>query len=164
MDPVMLREWAAALLPYLGLFTAFWAIHTYRRGKKVEVARLQKQIFDDLYLSGKFEDIRILLDMDYAAAVEPLLRKALPESTAVIEAEERKTLIKLDNFLNLVEYVLYLEQDAKLIKEKDRRALLSYWLNAMRAPDKAVLQQYISKYDYERLAACVTSESEVQKR
>jgi hypothetical protein len=114
LDPNAIKEWAGALAPYIAFFTAFWAILTYRRAKKVEVARLQKQIFDDLFLSGKFDRIREALDWDYSKKIGPVLRTLRAEPGQVAPAD-RNTLTELDNFLNLIEYVLYLEQDKKLL-------------------------------------------------
>lgn len=156
MDPQSFREWASALVPYLAFFTAFWAILTYRRAKKVEVARLQKQIFDDLYLSGKFTVVRELLDLDYEKKVAPILRHALRDEDEQLSKEDRSILIELDNFLNLIEYVLYLEADKKLITPGDRKALLAYWIEIVgRGTD---MRDYLSRYGYERLAACLSAE------
>ncbi len=155
MDPNAIREWAGALAPYVAFFTAFWAILTYRRAKKVEVARLQKQIFDDLFLSGKFDAIREALDWDYAKKIGPVLRTLRAEPDQVAPCD-RTILTELDNFLNLIEYVLYLEQDKKLLTAADRKALLAYWMQAVgREPE---LCDYVSAYNYERLATCLSAE------
>lgn len=155
VEPNAIREWAGALAPYIAFFTAFWAILTYRRAKRVEVARLQKQIFDDLFLSGKFDGIREALDWDYSKKIGPALRTLQAEPAQVARAD-RKTLTELDNFLNLIEYVLYLEQDKELLTAADRKALLAYWMDAVgREPE---LCDYVSAYNYERLAACLSAE------
>lgn len=157
MDSHAVREWASALVPYVAFFTAFWAILTYRRAKKVEVARLQKQIFDDLFLSGKFAVIRELLDLDYEKSIAPLLRRAQNQDERLAKAD-RSILIELDNFLNLIEYVLYLEADKKLITAGDRKALLGYWIKVVGRGEE--IRAYVSNpdYSYERLAACLLAE------
>lgn len=157
MDANSIKEWAGALIPYLAVFTAGWAIYTYRRAKKVEVARLQKQIFDDLHLSGKFDRIREALDFDYRSRVVGALGRAMNPDGATISKEERSLLLDLDNFLNLIEYVLFLEQDSKLLTSADRLALLSYWIGWMREPKHAELRDYIERFDYERLARCLAA-------
>jgi hypothetical protein len=155
VDPNAIKEWAGALAPYVAFFTAFWAILTYRRAKKVEVARLQKQIFDDLFLSGKFDAIREALDWDYAKKVAPVLRM-LEVDPAQVDDAGRDLLTELDNFLNLIEYVLYLEQDKGLLTAEDRKALLAYWIGTVRREPE--LCAYVSLYNYERLAACLSAE------
>lgn len=156
MDPHSVREWAGALAPYVAIFTALWAILTYRRAKKVEVARLQKQIFDDLYLSGKFTLIREMLDLDYQKRIAPLLRLALRDEDERLTKADRNVLSELDNFLNLIEYVLYLEADKRLITAGDRKALLAYWIEAVGRGTE--LRDYVSRYGYERLAKCLSAE------
>lgn len=158
MDPTVIKEWAGALAPYIAFFTAFWAILTYRRAKRVEVARLQKQIFDDLYLSGKFDRVREALDFDYGSRVEPALDRAMNAGGTSISQDDRSLLLDLDNFLNLIEYVLFLEQDSGLLTSSDRLALLSYWLGWMRKPGRQRLRDYIHKFDYERLTKCLNVE------
>jgi hypothetical protein len=158
VDPSSIKEWAGALAPYIAFFTAFWAILTYRRSKKVEVARLQKQIFDDLHLSGKFDRVREALDFDYSSRVEPALDRAMNPAGVAIPKEDRSLLLDLDNFLNLIEYVLFLEQDTRLLTSADRLALLSYWLGWMRKPERRRLRDYIEKFDYERLSKCLGRE------
>lgn len=155
MDANSIKEWAGALIPYLAVFTAGWAIYTYRRAKKVGVARLQKQIFDDLHLSGKFDRIREALDFDYSSRVAKALDRAMNAESVTIPKEDRALLLDLDNFLNLIEYVLFLEQDAKLLTSADRLALLSYWISWMREPERRDLRDYIERFDYERLAKCL---------
>ena len=150
-----IKEWAGAVAPYIAFFTALWAIFIYRRAKKVEVARLQKQIFDDLYLGGKFNAIREALDWDYAKKIGPVLRTFRTEPGQVSQTD-RATLTELDNFLNLIEYVLYLEQDKKLLTAADRKALLAYWMQVV--GDQPELRTYVSDYNYERLAACLSAE------
>jgi hypothetical protein len=155
VDAHSIKEWAGALVPYVAVFTAAWAIYTYRRAKKVEVARLQKQIFDDLFLSGKFNQIREALDWDYAKKIGPVLKLLEGDPEAVSQAD-RTLLTEMDNFLNLIEYVLYLEQDKKLLTAADRKALLAYWIDAVgREPE---LRAYVATYNYERLTACLTAE------
>lgn len=155
MDAGSIKEWAGALVPYVAVFTAAWAIYTYRRAKTVEAARLQKQIFDDLFLSGKFDAIREALDWDYAKTMGPVLRMLKRDPAAVSQAD-RTLLTELDNFLNLIEYVLYLEQDKKLLTAADRKALLAYWIDGVgRGPE---LRSYVANYNYERLTACLTAE------
>ena len=155
MDSNSVREWAAALVPYVAVFTAAWAIYTYRRAKKVEVARLQKQIFDDLFLSGKFNAIREALDWDYSEKIGPVL-ELLETASGEIGQADRTLLTELDNFLNLIEYVLYLEQDKKLLTAADRKALLGYWIDVVgREPE---LRAYVATYNYERLAVCLSAE------
>lgn len=157
MDASSIKEWAGALIPYLAVFTAGWAIYTYRRAKKVEVARLQKQIFDDLHLSGKFDHIREALDFDYSSRVVRALKRAMGSGGATIPKEDRSLLLDLDNFLNLIEYVLFLEQDTKLLTGADRLALLSYWIGWMREPERQELREYIERFDYERLSKCLAT-------
>jgi hypothetical protein len=157
VDSNSLKEWAGALVPYLAFFTAFWAIITYSRAKKVEVARLQKQIFDDLHLSGKFDRVREALDFDYASVVEPAIDRVMTGGASATK-EDRALLLELDNFLNLIEYVLFLEQDTKLLNSTDRLALLSYWVCWMRKPEHQRLRDYLEKFDYERLSKCLGSE------
>jgi hypothetical protein len=154
VDPNAIKEWAGALAPYVAFFTAFWAILTYRRARKVEVARLQKQIFDDLFLSGKFHAIREALDWDYAKKMGPMLQTLQAKPAEIGQAG--RTILELDNFLNLIEYVLYLEQDKKLLTAADRKALLAYWIDVVgREPE---LRAYVARYNYERLAACLSAE------
>ena len=155
MDPNAIKEWAGALAPYVAFFAAFWAIHTYRRAKKVEVARLQNQIFDDLYLSGKFDGVREMLDFDYAERVEPVLVRVLDRSDAPVPKEDRALLLNLDSFLNLFEFVLYLEQDKKLLTSEDRNALLGYWTGWMGEPRHQRLRDYLREFDYEKLTKCL---------
>jgi hypothetical protein len=94
VDPNGIKEWAGAVAPYVAFIAAFSAILTYRRAKKVEVARLQKQIFDDLFLSGNFDAIREALDWDYAKKIGPVLRTlhAKPEQ---VDQTGRTTLTQL---------------------------------------------------------------------
>lgn len=99
MDPSSIKAWAGALAPYAAFFTTLWAVFTYRRAKKVEVARLQKQIFDDLHLSGKFDRIREALDFDYSAVVEPALDRVIEPRGNPIPRNDRSLLLDLDNFL-----------------------------------------------------------------
>ncbi|MBV8686402.1 MAG: hypothetical protein JOZ90_06565 [Alphaproteobacteria bacterium] len=156
MDAHAIKEWSNALAPYVAFFTAFWAILTYRRAKKVEVARLQKQIFDDVYLSGRFGRIRHALDLDFQAKIVPILVRIKEGREGELGQEERALLLELDDFLNLIEYVLYLEQDKKLITAHDREALLAYWIELVGDTEHAALRDYLA-YGYERLAKCVKS-------
>jgi hypothetical protein len=156
VDPVAMKAWAAALAPYLAFFTAFWAILTYSRAKKIEVARLQKQIFDDVYLSGKFGAIRHALDLDFDSRIAPLLANIARGEEANIGKEDRELLLELDNFLNLMEYVLYLEQDKKLISADDRQALLAYWIGLIGDEAHRPMRDYLG-YGYERLQRCIDS-------
>jgi hypothetical protein len=156
MDPYVMKAWAGALAPYLAFFTAFWAILTYRRGKTVEVARLQKQIFDDVYLSGKFDAVRHAIDLDFATRMAPILDIVAKGDETRLGKEDRALLLELDNFLNLIEYVLYLEQDKKLMTKDDRKTLLAYWIGLV--CDHRPLRDYVSRYGYERLDKCVSAE------
>lgn len=151
-----------ALIPYLafltaavGVVTAAFAVLAYRRAGRIEIARLQKQIFDDLYLGGKLDGIRQRLDFDYAADMETLIKRVTDKPDAPVTKEERSLLLELDRFLNLIEYVLYLEQDKGLLTEQDRELLLGYWMKRIGGPTCSELRRYIDAYDYERLTKCL---------
>ena len=70
---------------------------------------------------------------------------------AELGGDDRKILIELDNFLNLVEYVLYLEEKGQ-IDSADRDALLQYWTELLQDADRSALRYYLSGYGYERVA------------
>ena len=87
--------------------------------------------------------------------MEPALVRVLDQPQAPVPKEDRSLLLELDSFLNLFEYVLYLEQDKNLLTPKDREALLGYWIRWMRVPGRQRLRDYLRNFDYQKLTKCL---------
>ena len=149
-------DWMAknpdVILAFGALVAGGWAAWTYGQSKKAEAARWQKQIFDDLFLSGHFDAIRDKLEFEYDEGLARIVELSMQNRDSELSATDRKLLLQLDNFLNLVEYILYLEQDRHQIRTSDRRALLDYWTGLIRNPSRSAIRFYASHYGYERIS------------
>jgi gamma-glutamylcyclotransferase (GGCT)/AIG2-like uncharacterized protein YtfP len=153
MSPDWIGAIANAVLALGAVGTGIWATWTYHQAKQADAARWQKQIFDDLFLSGKFEEIREALELDFDRRLGRAIELCMQDCDRHLPPKDRKLLFHLDNFLNLIEYVLYLEQDRHQIGESDREALLGYWLNVLKDSRRSSLRYYAAHYGYERIAA-----------
>ena len=134
---------------------AMWAAFTYYKSRELEAARWQKQIFDSLFLSGKFDTVRLALDHDFDKALARKIELSAQDYDDLLAADDRKLLLELDNFLNLLEYLLYLEQDRKQVDANDRHAIFGYWIDLFKSPPYAAIRHYASHYGYERVAALI---------
>ena len=143
------------------VLTAAWAAYTYREGKKAEAARWQKHVFDDLFLSGNFDKVRESLEFEYRDRLAKVLELSMLGCDQNLGEADRKLLIELDNFLNLVEYVLYLEQDKHQIDAEDRQALLGYWLGLITDPSRSAIRFYVSHYGYERITSLAQAKADI---
>lgn len=153
INPPVVSAIADVALAVGTIGAAIWAAYTFRKSKELEAARWQKQIFDSLFLSGKFDAIREALDRDFDRGLARKIELSVQGRDDQIIDADRKLLTELDNFLNLLEYMLYLEQDQKQIDENDRNALFGYWITLFRSPPYATVRHYASNFDYERVAA-----------
>ncbi|MGY6550935.1 MAG: gamma-glutamylcyclotransferase family protein [Erythrobacter sp.] len=152
-------EWIAAfgnLMMAAGTVTAaFWAVYSFRQSKRAEAARWVKELFGEFFFNSNFDEVRDLIEFGYERQLKPvllamLLGRALPD----FSAEERRLLRELDNFLNYLEYVLYLESMGH-IETDDREAIFNYWTGVLADDDHALVRLYCRQYGYERVAALV---------
>lgn len=158
----MITEWLASsaqvIIAIGGIGAGCWAIYAYSQARKLEAARWQKQIFDDFFLSGKFDRVREALEFDYDSGLGRVIELTVRAGGDPLKTGERALLLELDNFLNLIEYVLYLEQDKGQIGSGDREALLGYWLEVIADAEHASLRDYVSQFGYERVARIVRTD------
>lgn len=152
-------DWIAAfgnLMMAAGTVTAaFWAVYSFRQSKRAEAARWVKELFGEFFFNSDFDEVRDLIEFVYEHQLKPvllamLLGRALPD----FSVEERRLLKELDNFLNYLEYVLYLESMGH-IETDDREAIFNYWTGVLADEDHALVRLYCSQYGYERVAALV---------
>lgn len=136
---------------------AFWAVYSFRQAKRAEAARWVKELFGEFFFNPSFDEVRDLIEFGYERQLKPvllgmLLGRALPDFTL----EERRLLKELDNFLNYLEYVLYLETMGH-IDTDDREAIFNYWTGVLADDDHALVRLYCTQYGYERVAALVNA-------
>lgn len=153
-------EWVHAfgnLMMAAGTVTAaFWAVYSFRQSKRAEAARWVKELFAEFFFNPAFDEVRDLIEFGYEHQLKPvlhamLLGRALPHFTL----EERRLLKELDNFLNYLEYVLYLESMGH-IETADREAIFNYWTGVLADDDHAAVRLYCRQYGYERVAELIT--------
>jgi len=82
------------------VFGGFWALYNYHRTRRYEAARWLHGVFKDFYLSGRFKEVRELLEYDYPERAGPLLERRIADRHVPITPEEREVLGELDNLLN----------------------------------------------------------------
>lgn len=152
-------DWIAAfgnLMMAAGTVTAaFWAVYSFRQSKRAEAARWVKELFGEFFFNSNFDEVRDLIEFGYEHQLKPvllamLLGRALPD----FSLEERRLLKELDNFLNYLEYVLYLESMGH-IETDDREAIFNYWTGVLADADHALVRLYCRQYGYERVAELV---------
>jgi hypothetical protein len=155
----VITEWLASIAQVTiaigGIGAGCWAVYAYTQARRLEAARWQKHIFDDFFLSGKFDRVREALEFGYADGLGRVIELTLRDGGVQLKTGDRALLLELDNFLNLIEYVLYLEQDKGQISSADRVALLGYWLDVVADPTHASLRSYVARFGYERVAELV---------
>jgi gamma-glutamylcyclotransferase (GGCT)/AIG2-like uncharacterized protein YtfP len=136
-------------------FAAIWAVVSYRSAKRSEKSRWMKELFSEFFFNNNFDEIRDLLEFGYATKLEPLLYQAALGRYNEIDTEEERRLVKeLDNFLNYMEYVLYLE-DNNQISRDDVEVTFGYWIGVLADDQHALLRDYCDKFGYERVSALV---------
>src|SRR5437016_376095 len=97
------QSWSALgsmLLAFGALFGGLWALYNYHRTRRYEAARWLQGVFKDFYLSGRFKEVRELLEYDYPERAGPLLERRITDRDVRITPEEREILGELDNLLN----------------------------------------------------------------
>jgi gamma-glutamylcyclotransferase (GGCT)/AIG2-like uncharacterized protein YtfP len=160
-------EWVHAfgnLMMAAGTVTAaFWAVYSFRQSKRAEAARWVKELFAEFFFNPAFDEVRDLIEFGYDEQLRPvlhamLLGRALPRFTL----EERRLLKELDNFLNYLEYVLYLESMGH-IDTADREAIFNYWTGVLADDDHAAVRLYCRQYGYERVAALITPKGQPEE-
>jgi len=160
MDSDVLTAFATAGLALGTCGAALWAAYTYKQSKGLEAARWQAQIFDRLFLTGKFDSIRDALDRDFDRGLARKIELSVQGYDSHLSEGDRKLLLELDNFLNLLEYLLYLEQDRGQIDANDRDALFGYWIELFKSPGYSAIRHYASHYGYERVAKLIAARNE----
>jgi gamma-glutamylcyclotransferase (GGCT)/AIG2-like uncharacterized protein YtfP len=153
------QGWSALGSMLLGVgavLGGLWALYNYHRTRRYEAARWLQGVFKDFYLSGRFDEVRELLEYGYPERAGPLLERRITDRHVPITAEETGLLLELANLLNHFEHVLYLEQERHL-SLKDRQAVFEYWFDIMNAPERAALRRYVARFGFERLAKALSA-------
>jgi gamma-glutamylcyclotransferase (GGCT)/AIG2-like uncharacterized protein YtfP len=161
-------EWLTAfaeLTMAAGTVTAaLWAVYSFRQAKTAEAARWVKDLFAEFFFNPSFDEIRDLLEFGYQSRLKPILQVALLGRYLQISSDEDRRLVKeLDNFLNYLEYVLYLEAMGR-IDPTDRKAIFDYWTGLLADADHALIRLYCSEFGYERVAALVNAPNQPQRQ
>ncbi len=151
----------AALTMAAGTIGAsLWAVYSYRQAKTSEAARWVKDLFAEFFFNPNFDEIRDLIEFGYQSRLRPILQAAVLGRYLQIDNDDERRLIKeLDNFLNYLEYVLYLESMGR-IEERDRKAIFDYWTGVLADSDHALVRLYCSEFGYERVSELINAPSQ----
>lgn len=134
----------------------FWALHTYRRSRRLEAAKWLQQLYVDFYTSPTFDDMRIDLEYTYFQATAPIIQKRISDRHVVLSRDEMRYLRHFDNFLNYFENLLYL-RECDQIERADILAIFDYWFELMRRDAFGALRTYTA-FGFERLATELIAE------
>ncbi len=138
------------------VFAATWAVVSYRSAKKSEKSRWMKELFSEFFFNNNFDEIRDLLEFGYQSKLEPLLyQAALGRYNQIDTPEERRLIKELDNFLNYMEYVLYLEDNGQ-IGRSDVDVTFGYWISVLADDQHAFVRHYCENFGYERVFELVS--------
>jgi ADP-heptose:LPS heptosyltransferase len=152
--------WAAigqVLLGVGAIFGAWWAIYNYIQSRRHEAAIWLQGIYRDFYLADRFTNIRKILEYHFKEQVEPLLLKRINDPSSSVTPADEALLCELDTLLNYFEYILFLE-DEHHFSQKDRQAMLKYWLNLMGQHQS--LKSYVAKFNFTLVAAALIKGAE----
>jgi gamma-glutamylcyclotransferase (GGCT)/AIG2-like uncharacterized protein YtfP len=133
-----------------------WALHTYRRSRRLEAAKWLQQLYADFYASEKFDEMRIDLEYEYFRATAPVVQKRISDRHVPLSKDEMRYLRHFDNFLNYFENLLYL-RECEQVQRDDILAIFDYWFSLMRRDAFGAVRTYTA-FGFERLAAELQAE------
>jgi hypothetical protein len=154
----MTCEWCGDIGPLLsGIGTlivaeaAVPAVAGIRRARRLEAARWIDGLFRDLYLDGNYGGIRARIEYRFAD-LGPLLERRITNRELAVTEEETQLLGEVDKLLKHLEFALFLERNS-LLRRSDRDALLGYWFEVLREPERSAIRRYADHFSWTRLAA-----------
>jgi hypothetical protein len=127
-----------------------WGLILYNRQRRLEQARWQRELFKDIYLNEKSYDARHKLEYAYTDDLAPILQKRLTNRDIPLKDDEIKLIVQLDNFLNVFENTLYYAKK-KLVYGSDLDAILYYWFEIMKSPERGLLRRYLIDFGFRRI-------------
>jgi gamma-glutamylcyclotransferase (GGCT)/AIG2-like uncharacterized protein YtfP len=155
LQPGWLSAGADLLMAIGTVTTALWAVTSYRSAKRAEKSRWMKELFSEFFFNNNFDEVRDLIEFGYKTKLEPLLYQAsLGRYDEIDTTEERRLIKEIDNFLNYLEYVLYL-RDNRQIGAEDVEVTFGYWIGVLADSKHAVLRHYCENFGYERVFALI---------
>ena len=147
------------LCSLFGVYTAaIWRHQDKNQSTVALSASWADKRYDDLYLSGRFDNIKNIVEYRYDEVLSKLISKRLSSSRYNISDEEISILNQLDGFLNIFENICHLT-NAKQMLAADAHALDDYWLRLFDRDDRGELRQYIRdpRFSYDRLSQRLAS-------
>lgn len=140
------------------IITAVRALVLYERSKRQTTAKWLHELFRDFYLTDEFLRIREEIEYKCDQVLAPLVEKRITDRHVPLTEEEIDLLSSLDNLLNYLEFLLYLESK-KQLPAQDRKALFSYWFSVLSASNNSSIRRYIQRFEFRRLADLLQANS-----